>query len=58
VTIPIVKKQYSRIFSRMVWVIENPRLSLDRAHRVILETGLEQLEHVPKRIWKGISVQV
>jgi len=42
----------------MVCVMENPRLSLDRAHRVMLETGLEQLEHIPKRIWIGISVQV
>ena len=30
---------------------------MDRAHRVVLGTGLEQLEHVPGRIWEGITMK-
>ncbi len=41
---------YSGKFSRTLRAIENPRLPFDRAHRVGLKTGLEHLEHVPKRI--------
>ncbi|CAF1385097.1 unnamed protein product [Rotaria sordida] len=32
----------------------DPRSPLDRARRVVLETGLEHLEHVPGRIWEGM----
>ncbi len=35
--------------------MENPRLPLDRARQVVHGTGLEQLEHVPERIWEGFS---
>jgi hypothetical protein len=37
----------------MIWVMENRRLPFDRAHRVALGTGLEQLKYVPERIWEG-----
>ncbi|CAF4377467.1 unnamed protein product, partial [Rotaria sordida] len=35
----------------MVWAMENPKLPLDRARRVLLGTRLEHLEHAPERIW-------
>ncbi|CAF4183930.1 unnamed protein product, partial [Rotaria sordida] len=39
----------------MVWIMADPRLPLDRARRLVLGTGLEHLEHIPKRIWEGFS---
>ena len=35
-----------------------PPIPIDRAHRVVLGTGLEQLEHVPERIRERFSNQV
>jgi hypothetical protein len=32
-----------------------PRIPIDRAHRVVLGTGLERLEHLLKRIWEGFT---
>ncbi len=46
---------YSGKFLRTLRAMENPRLQFDRAHRVGLGTGLEHLEHVPKRILAGFS---
>ena len=57
VTMTTVKNQYLEIFLRTVWVMENPKLPFDRAHRVALGTGLEQLEHVLGRIREGITVK-
>ena len=37
--------------------MENSRLLLDRARRVLLGTGLERLERIPERIWEGFSRQ-
>jgi hypothetical protein len=39
----------------MVKAMENSRTSIDRAHRVVLGTGLERLEHLLKRIWEGFT---
>ncbi|CAF0969866.1 unnamed protein product [Rotaria sordida] len=39
----------------MVWIMADPRLPLDRARRLVLGTGLEHLEHIPKRIWEDES---
>ena len=35
--------------------IKNLIAPLDRAHRVVLGTGMEHLEHVPRRIAGGIT---
>ena len=43
--------QYFQFFRRIVWAIENLTIPFDRARRVVLGTGVEQLEHVPERIW-------
>jgi hypothetical protein len=43
-------RQYSGKFLGTLRAMENLRLPFDRAHRVGLKTGLEHLEHVPKRI--------
>jgi hypothetical protein len=52
---PQWKNQYLEICLRTVWVMKNLKLPFDRAHRVVLGTGLEQLEHVPGRIWEGFT---
>ena len=44
------KMQY---FGTILWVTENLITPLNRAHRVVLGTGLEQLEDVPERIAAG-----
>ncbi len=46
---------YIPIFGRRVWTATNLFIPIDRAHRVGLNTRLEQLEHVPKRILAGFS---
>jgi hypothetical protein len=35
--------------------MENLRTPIDRAHRVVLGTGLERLEHLLKQIWEGFT---
>ena len=47
------KMQYFGIFGTIVWAIENLITPLNRAHWVVLGTGLEQLEQVPGRIAAG-----
>ena len=47
------KMRYFGIFRTILWVMENRITPLNRAHRVVLGTGLEQLEHVPERIAAG-----
>ncbi len=46
---------YIQIFGRRVWTATNLLIPMDRAPRAKLGTGLEQLEHVPERIWEGCS---
>jgi hypothetical protein len=40
---------------KMLLVIQNVIMPIDRAHRVVLGTGLEHLEHLHKRIWEGFN---
>jgi hypothetical protein len=49
---------YIPIFGRRVWTVTNLFIPIYRAHRVGLGTGLEHLEHVPKRILAGFSREV
>ncbi|CAF1398932.1 unnamed protein product [Didymodactylos carnosus] len=42
----------------IVWTIASPRVPVDRARRVLLETRLEQFEHVPNRRWIDFSKHV
>jgi hypothetical protein len=39
----------------MVWDMENLSISLDRTRRVVLETGMERVECVSRRIDIGIT---
>ncbi len=48
-------RRFSRFWETIVESIGNPIIPLDRAHRVVLGTHLEHLEHVPKRIPAGIT---
>ena len=48
-----MKIQYLGIFGTIVWAMENLITPLNRAHRVVLGTELEQLELVPGRIAAG-----
>jgi hypothetical protein len=41
VNMSTVKNQYLEIFLRTVGVMENLKLALDRAHGVVVGTGLE-----------------
>jgi hypothetical protein len=43
------------IFGTIIRVFRNLIVPLDRAHRVILGTRMEHLEHVPRRIAGGIT---
>ncbi len=50
------KIQYFRIFGKIFWAIKNLNASLDRAHRVVLVTSMERLEHVSGRIGGEITL--
>jgi hypothetical protein len=39
----------------IVRALKNLRTPIDRAHRVVLGTGMERLEHLLKRIWEGFT---
>ncbi len=51
----MVKYSYLMNFAQIVCVIGNLVTPLARARRVLLETTMEHLEQVPKRIRTGIT---
>ena len=42
----------------MLGATGNRRTPFDRAHRVVLGTSVERLEHVPERIWEGFTRKI
>jgi hypothetical protein len=49
----MVNFKYIEIFSGIVYVVENPIIPLDRAHRVVLGTSITAWEQVSERILYG-----
>jgi hypothetical protein len=54
-SISIVKHRFFELSRDIVRDMKNIMIPSDRAHRVVLETRTEHLEHVPKRIVGGIT---
>jgi hypothetical protein len=50
-----IEKPLFGILVRIVRDMKNLRTPLDRAHRVVLGTGLERFKRLLKRIWEGFT---
>jgi hypothetical protein len=48
--------RFLAFLSTVVWPVGHLIIPLDRAHRVVLGSRLERLEHVPRRIAAGITI--
>ncbi len=54
----MLKNRFFGIFGTIVGSIENLIMPLDRARQVVLGTRMEHLEHAPRRIWDGFTIQL